>query len=165
MALAEWIVDGEPTLDLWPVDIRRFARFHDNDALLHDRVKEMLGLHYMMPWPQRELASAGRFAARRSTTGWRTSSAVFGSKMGWERPNFFAPSKADARIDYSLGRQNWFAFAAAEHEAARKAVAVFDQTSFAKFLLQGREAQTVLQRLCANDMDCAGRRQRLHRAA
>jgi 4-methylaminobutanoate oxidase (formaldehyde-forming) len=81
--------------------------------------------------------------------------AVFGSKMGWERPNFFAPTRADARIDYSFGRQNWFPFAAAEHAAARDAVAVFDQTSFAKFLLQGRDAQAVLQRLCANDVDVA----------
>ena len=152
-ALAEWIVEGEPTLDLWPVDIRRFARFYDNDALLHDRVKEVLGLHYMMPWPNRELASVRPF--RRSPLYDRLADkhAVFGSKMGWERPNFFAPSKADAKIDYSLGRQNWFPFAAAEHEAARKAVAVFDLTSFAKFLLQGRDAQAVLQRLCANDMN------------
>ena len=152
-ALAEWIVEGEPTLDLWPVDIRRFARFYDNDALLHDRVKEVLGLHYMMPWPNRELASVRPF--RRSPLYDRLAGkhAVFGSKMGWERPNFFAPSQVEARIDYSLGRQNWFAFAAAEHEAARHAVAVFDLTSFAKFLLQGRDAQAALQRLCANDMD------------
>ena len=57
-ALAEWIVNGEPTLDLWPVDIRRFARFHDNDRFLKERVSEVLGLHYMMPWPNRELQSA-----------------------------------------------------------------------------------------------------------
>jgi 4-methylaminobutanoate oxidase (formaldehyde-forming) len=152
-ALAEWIVEGEPTLDLWPVDIRRFARFYDNDALLHDRVKEVLGLHYMMPWPNRELASVRPF--RRSPLYDRLAAkhAVFGSKMGWERPIFFAPSPAETRIDYSLGRQNWFPFAAAEHKAARHAVAVFDLTSFAKFLLQGRDAQAALQRLCANDMD------------
>ena len=152
-ALAEWIVEGEPTLDLWPVDIRRFARFYDNDALLHDRVKEVLGLHYMMPWPNRELASVRPF--RRSPLYDRLAAkhAVFGSKMGWERPNFFAPTQAEAKIDYSLGRQNWFPFAAAEHDATRNAVAVFDLTSFAKFLLQGRDAQAALQRLCANDMD------------
>jgi 4-methylaminobutanoate oxidase (formaldehyde-forming) len=152
-ALAEWIVEGEPTLDLWPVDIRRFARFYDNDALLHDRVKEVLGLHYMMPWPNRELSSVRPF--RRSPLYDRLAAkhAVFGSKMGWERPNFFAPTKADARIDYTLERQNWFPFAAAEHEAARNAVAVFDESSFAKFLLQGRDAQALLQRLCANDMN------------
>jgi len=152
-ALAEWIVEGEPTLDLWPVDIRRFARFYDNDALLHDRVKEVLGLHYMMPWPNRELASVRPF--RRSPLYDRLAAkhAVFGSKMGWERPNFFAPTKDEARLDYSFGRQNWFPFVAAEHDATRKGVAVFDLTSFAKFLLQGRDAQAVLQRLCANDMN------------
>lgn len=152
-ALAEWIVNGEPTLDLWPVDIRRFARFHGNDALLHDRVKEVLGLHYMMPWPNRELASVRPF--RRSPLYDRLAAkhALFGSKMGWERPNVFAPSQEEARLDYSFDRQNWFPFAAAEHHATRNAVAVFDLTSFAKLLLQGRDAQAVLQRLCANDMD------------
>jgi sarcosine dehydrogenase len=151
-ALAEWIVQGEPTLDLWPVDIRRFARFHDNDGFLKGRVSEVLGLHYMMPWPNRELNSArplrcsplyGRLAAQH---------ALFGSKMGWERPNFFAPTRADARIDYSWGRQNWFSYAATEHQAAREAVTIMDLTSFAKFLVQGRDAESSLQRLCANDV-------------
>lgn len=151
-ALAEWIVEGEPSLDLWPVDIRRFAKFHDNDTFLHDRVKEVLGLHYMMPWPNREMMSARPF--RRSPLYDRLAAkhALFGSKMGWERPNFFAPSAAEARLDYSFGRQNWFAFTTAEHQATREAVAIFDLTSFSKFLLQGRDAQAVLQRLCANDM-------------
>ena len=98
-ALAEWIVQGEPSLDLWPVDIRRFARFHDNDRFLKERVSEVLGLHYMMPWPNRELMSARPL--RRSPLYDRLAAqhALFGSKMGWERPNFFAPSKAGARID------------------------------------------------------------------
>ena len=92
-ALAEWIVQGEPTLDLWPVDIRRFARFHDNDRFLKERVSEVLGLHYMMPWPNRELQSARPL--RRSPLYDRLDAqhALFGSKMGWERPNFFAPSR------------------------------------------------------------------------
>jgi glycine cleavage system aminomethyltransferase T/glycine/D-amino acid oxidase-like deaminating enzyme len=152
-ALAEWIVAGEPTLDLWPVDIRRFGRFFDNDALLHDRVKEVLGLHYKMPWPNRELDSARPF--RRSPLYDRlvAKHAVFGSKMGWERANFFASSQAEARIDYSFARQNWFPFAKLEHEATREAVTVFDQTSFAKFLLQGRDTLPVLQQLCANDVN------------
>ncbi len=151
-ALAEWIVEGEPTLDLWPVDIRRFARFFGNDNYLHDRVKEVLGLHYMMPWPNRELASVRPF--RRSPLYDRLAAkhALFGSKMGWERPNFFAPSAADVKIDYSFGRQNWFPFVAAEHRAAREGVAVLDITSFAKFLIQGRDAEQVLQHLCANDV-------------
>ena len=151
-ALAEWIVAGEPPRDLWPVDIRRFARFHGNDAVLHDRVKEVLGLHYMMPWPNRELASAR--GLRRSPLYDRLEArhALFGAKMGWERPNFFAPTAAEARLDYSFERQSWFPFAAAEHRAARTGVAVFDLTSFSKFLLQGRDAEAALQRLCANDV-------------
>ena len=151
-ALAEWIVSGEPPLDLWPVDIRRFARFHDNDPLLKDRVSEVLGLHYVMPWPNRELESARPL--RRSPLYDRLAArnALFGSKMGWERPNFFAPAKADLRLDYSFGRQNWFPFAAAEHKAARERVALFDLTSFSKLLVQGRDAEAVLQRLCANDV-------------
>ena len=150
-ALAEWMVEGEPTLDLWPVDIRRFARFNNNRAWLKDRVKEVLGLHYAMPWPNRELASARPL--RRSPLYDRLAAkgAVFGSKMGWERPNFFAP-EADGRIDYSFGRQNWFSRVAEEHRACRDGVAVFDMTSFAKFMLQGTDAEAVLQRLAANDV-------------
>jgi glycine cleavage system aminomethyltransferase T/glycine/D-amino acid oxidase-like deaminating enzyme len=152
-ALAEWIVAGEPTLDLWPVDIRRFARFHDNDALLHDRVKEVLGLHYKMPWPNRELESVRPFRCSPLYDRLAAKHAIFGSKMGWERANFFAPSLAEAKIDYSFARQNWFPYVEAEQKAAREAVAVFDQTSFGKLLLQGRDALGVLQRLCANEIN------------
>jgi 4-methylaminobutanoate oxidase (formaldehyde-forming) len=151
-ALAEWIVQGEPSLDLWPVDIRRFARFHDNDRFLKERVSEVLGLHYMMPWPNRELMSARPL--RKSPLYGRldAQNALFGSKMGWERPNFFAPTRADARIDYSWERQNWFPYAAAEHKATRDAVTITDLTSFSKFLVQGRDAEAALQQLCANDV-------------
>jgi sarcosine dehydrogenase len=151
-ALAEWIVNGEPMLDLWPVDIRRFARFHDDDRFLKERVSEVLGLHYMMPWPNRELQSAR--PQRRSPLYDRLAAqnALFGSKMGWERPNFFAPGKDDARLDYSWGRQNWFPCAAAEHKATREAVTITDLTSFSKFMMEGPDAESVLQRLCANDV-------------
>ena len=155
MALAEWIVNGEPTMDLWPVDIRRFARWYDNERFLHDRVKETLGLHYAMPWPNRELESARPL--RRSPlyhllAGER---ACFGSKFGWERANWFAPVALAPRTEYSFGRQNWFAASAAEHRAARAAVALFDVTSFAKFLVAGRDAEAALQYLCANDVAVA----------
>jgi sarcosine dehydrogenase len=151
-ALAEWIVQGVPTLDLWPVDIRRFAKFNGNDAWLKARVSEVLGLHYVMPWPNRELESARPLRCSPLYGRLKAKHALFGSKMGWERPNFFAPSAEEARLDYSFGRQNWFPCAAAEHKAAREAVAVFDLTSFSKFLLQGRDAEIALQRLCANDV-------------
>jgi glycine cleavage system aminomethyltransferase T/glycine/D-amino acid oxidase-like deaminating enzyme len=151
-ALAEWILGGEPSLDLWPVDIRRFAAFHGDDAWLKARVTEVLGLHYAMPWPNRELVSAWPQSRSPLYDRLRAKHALFGSKMGWERPNFFAPSAPEARLDYSFGRQNWFAYAAEEHRAAREAVALFDLTSFAKYLLQGPDAEAALQHLCANDV-------------
>ncbi len=106
-ALAEWIVQGEPTLDLWPVDIRRFNQFNANENWLPDRIGEVLGMHYKMPWPNRELESARPFRRSPLYALLRDAGACFGSKMGWERANFFAPSREQAQIEYSWGHQNW----------------------------------------------------------
>ncbi|HKR46839.1 MAG TPA: FAD-dependent oxidoreductase [Paraburkholderia sp.] len=152
MALAEWIVAGEPTMDLWPVDIRRFARFNGNDSWLHDRVKETLGLHYAMPWPNRELDTARPFRRSPLHALLAEDGACFGSKMGWERANFFAPKTAEARIEYAFGQQNWLPWSGAEHRACRERVALFDMTSFAKLLVKGRDAEAVLQGIVANDV-------------
>ncbi len=120
-ALAEWIVAGEPQLDLWPVDIRRFARFNTNGRLMKERVAEVLGLHYKMPWPNRELETARPF--RRSPLFDRLDAkgAIWGSKMGWERPNVFAPKGEKREIVYGWDRQNWFPWHVAEQKAAREA--------------------------------------------
>ena len=152
LALAEWIVAGEPTMDLWPVDIRRFARFNGNDRWLHDRVKETLGLHYAMPWPNRELESARPLRRSPLYPQLSAAGACFGTKMGWERANFFAPPGTAPAIEYAYGRQNWFAASAEEHRAARTGVALFDMSSFSKFLVKGRDAEPVLQALMANDV-------------
>ena len=154
-ALAEWMIEGEPQLDLWPVDIRRFAPFNNNPKWLHDRVKETLGIHYAMPWPNRELHSARPF--RRSPLYERLSQkgAVFGSKMGWERANWFARNDMKPEIEYSYGRQNWFATTELEHRAARESAALFDMSSFAKFICCGEDAEATLQFLCANNINCA----------
>jgi glycine cleavage system aminomethyltransferase T/glycine/D-amino acid oxidase-like deaminating enzyme len=149
-ALAEWIVQGEPTLDLWPVDIRRFARFNGNESWLPDRIKEVLGLHYKMPWPNRELESARPFRRSPLYAHLRDAGACFGSKMGWERANFFAPSPAEARIEYGWGHQNWHPWVAEEHRACRERVALFDMSSFAKLLVKGPDAGALLDRLVAN---------------
>ena len=87
-ALAEWIMQGEPTLDLWPVDIRRFDHFNANENWLPDRIGEVLGMHYKMPWPNRELESARPFRRSPLYSLLRDAGACFGSKMGWERANF-----------------------------------------------------------------------------
>lgn len=154
-ALAEWIVQGEPTSDLFAVDIRRFADFNNNPTWLHDRVKETLGLHYAMPWPNRELDTARPFRRSALYDRLAAKSAVFGSKMGWERANWFAPEGTAAETKYSFGRQNWHDAVAAEHKATREDVAVFDQSSFAKLLVQGRDACIELNRICAGNIDVA----------
>ena len=148
---AEWIVGGEPSADLWDVDIRRFAPFTANRRFLTERTVETLGLHYAMRWPRHELVSAR--SLRRSPLYDRLAGkgARFGSRMGWERANYFAPRDANEN-PYSYGKPGWLPFCLAEQKAARESVVVFDQTSFAKLLLQGRDAEKVLQRLCANDV-------------
>lgn len=154
-ALAEWIVNGAPTMDLWPVDIRRFATFNNNPRWLHDRVKETLGLHYAMPWPNRELDTARPF--RRSPLYDRLAArgACFGSKMGWERANWFAAEGEKPVTEYAFGRQNWHVAVKREMKAVREAAGIFDQTSFAKLLVQGRDAAVALNRICAADIDVA----------
>jgi sarcosine dehydrogenase len=152
MALAEWIVAGEPTLDLWPVDIRRFANFHGNDSWLRARVSETLGLHYKMPWPQREHESGRPFRRSPLYDRLKARGAWFGNKMGWDRPNWFAGSGKTPDMQYGWGRGAWFDAVAAEHKATREAVTVVDETSFGKFLIQGRDAEATLQHLCANDV-------------
>ena len=151
-ALAEWIVNGEPTSDLTGVDIRRFASFNGNNQWLHDRVAEILGLHYEIPWPNLELTTARPF--RRSPVYDRLAAAgaSFGSKMGWERVNVFAPPGIDPRLEYTWGKPNWLPWSAAEQRSTRENVTVFDQTSFGKLLVSGRDVESVLQWLCTADV-------------
>ncbi len=152
MALAEWIVSGEPTMDLWAVDIRRFAGFHGNDSWLRARVAETLGLHYKMPWPQREQDSGRPFRRSPLYDRLKARGAWFGNKMGWERPNWFAGAGKAPNMQYGWGRGEWFDHVGAEHRATREAVTVADETSFGKFLMQGRDAEKILQHLAANDI-------------
>jgi 4-methylaminobutanoate oxidase (formaldehyde-forming) len=154
-ALAQWIVGGEPPSDLVGVDIRRFAPFNGNNQWLRARVGEVLGLHYSVPWPNREFQTARPF--RRSPVHHlvEQAGASFGSRMGWERPNFFAPQGESPAIDYSWGKQNWIPWVDAEQRATREAVAIFEQTSFGKLLVSGRDATTLLQWLSTADIDCA----------
>jgi glycine cleavage system aminomethyltransferase T/glycine/D-amino acid oxidase-like deaminating enzyme len=151
-ALAEWIIEGDPGTDLTTVDIRRFAPFNGNNQWLHDRVAEVLGLHYAVPWPNRELDTARPFRRSPAYHLLKQANACFGSKMGWERANVFAPQGEDPVIEYSWDQQNWQPWCNAEQRAARHAVALFDQTSFSKYLLTGRDAEQVLQWLCTADV-------------
>jgi glycine cleavage system aminomethyltransferase T/glycine/D-amino acid oxidase-like deaminating enzyme len=151
-ALAEWILAGDPGTDLSAVDIRRFARFNGNNRWLRDRVGEILGLHYAIPWPNRELETARPFRRSPAHHLLTQANACFGSRMGWERANFFAPPGERPVIEYSWGKQNWLPWSAAEQRAARRSVALFDQTSFSKYLLTGPDAESALQWLCTADV-------------
>jgi glycine cleavage system aminomethyltransferase T/glycine/D-amino acid oxidase-like deaminating enzyme len=150
--MAEWIVGGEPSTDLWDVDVRRFGAFTGNRKALAQRTGETLGLHYAMRWPRQELETARPLRTSPLYDLLAAKGAEFGSKNGWERANYFRPAGA-ARPGHTLDVPGWLPWMVEEQKATREGVALYDQTSFAKLLLQGRDALAVLQRLCANEMD------------
>ena len=150
--LADWIIDGRPPMDLWDVDIRRCMPFQRNKRYLHDRTVESLGLLYAMHWPFRQTETAR--GVRKSSLHDRIAAAgaCFGEVAGFERPNWFAPPGVIPAYEYSYGRQNWFEYSAAEHRAVREGVGLFDQSSFAKFVVEGSDAERALNRICAADV-------------
>jgi sarcosine dehydrogenase len=152
-ALAEWIVGGEPPYDLWAVDIRRFGPPHQDINWVRTRTEEMYGKHYTMTWPLEEHDSARPVRRSPLYTILKDQGACFGEKLGWERPNWFAPKGIKAVDDYSFERQNWFEHAGNEHLATRSSVALFDQTSFAKFLVTGKDSVEALNWICANNIN------------
>ncbi len=151
-ALAAWAMEGEAPLDLWVVDIRRFSDLHRDRQWVSDRTLEAYGKHYTIAFPHEEYESGRPRIVSPLYERLKRHRAVFGSKLGWERPNWFAPSDMAPRDDCSMGRQNWFAPVGEEHRLVRKAVGVFDQSSFAKFELSGHDAVAALERICANDV-------------
>ncbi len=155
--IAEWLVDGAAPLDLWDVDIRRFAAFHANRRHLADRTVESLGLHYAMRWPREELSTVRPLRRSPLYDRLRAKGAVFGTRMNWERANYFLPPGAAIPAP-TFGIPGWLPHVLEEQRACREDVAVFDQTSFSKFVLKGRDALAVLQRLCSNDLDVAAGR-------
>ena len=151
--MTEWMRDGYPPADLWEVDVRRNMPFQGNRKYLHERVSESLGLLYATHFPFRQYETAR--GVRKSAIHDRlvTAGACHGEAFGWERPNWYAPDGIEAKYEYSYGRQNWFEHSAKEHRAVRENVALFDQSSFAKFRLEGPDALAVINNVSANDMD------------
>jgi 4-methylaminobutanoate oxidase (formaldehyde-forming) len=151
--LADWIVDGHPPADLWNVDIRRMVPFQGNARYLHDRTVEGLGLLYAMHWPFRQFDTSRGVRHTPLHDRLSAAGACFGELSGWERPNWFATdASAKPEYVYSFRRQNWFGPSGEEHKAVREAVGLFDLSSFGKFMLQGRDAEAVLNRISGNDM-------------
>ena len=157
-ACAEWMHAGHAPLDLWGNDIRRMYSFQGTRRYLEERVSETLGLLYANHYPYRQYESARNVRHSPIHEQLAQQNACFGEAAGWERPNWFAPPGVEARYEYSFGKQNWFEHSAAEHRAAREGAAVFDQSSFSKYLIQGNDACKVLQRICTADIDVASGR-------
>ena len=139
-------------MDLWDVDIRRCMPFQRNRRYLKDRTVEALGLLYAMHWPFRQPRPRAACGARRCMTAcWRGVPASASSPDGSGRTGSRRRASS-AEYDYSYGRQNWFAYSAAEHRAVREGVGLFDQSSFGKFVVEGADAEAVLNRISANDI-------------
>ncbi len=155
MALAQWMNDGEPPFDLWEVDIRRAQPFQKNRRYLQERVTETLGLLYADHFPYRQMATARGIRRSPLHEHLKARGAVFGEVAGWERANWFAEKGQKAEYAYTWGRPNWFENSRAEHMALRTGVGLLDMTSFGKIRVEGRDALTFLQRICANQMDVA----------
>ncbi|MFN0263483.1 FAD-dependent oxidoreductase [Tepidamorphus sp. 3E244] len=150
--LAEWVVQGEAPLDLWVVDIRRFSELHKDRQWVCDRTLEAYGKHYTIGFPHEEYDSGRPYIVSPLYERLKEYNAVFGSKLGWERPNWYAPDGMEPKDVYSMGRQNWFEPVGEEHRHVREAVGVFDQSSFAKYELKGPDALAALEWICANNV-------------
>ncbi|HEX4047847.1 MAG TPA: FAD-dependent oxidoreductase, partial [Elusimicrobiota bacterium] len=152
-ATAEWIVNGEPSLDLWAVDIRRFSRHHRSPKFILDRTSEAYGHHYSVAWPDLDWKSCRGLRRSPLYETLKRQGACYASKQGWERPNWFAPSGVEPVEALGWGRPNYFSYVGAEHKAAREGVVLFDQTPFSKFEIKGRDALKALNFICANQLD------------
>ena len=126
------------------MDIRRFGPFTANRRALAERTGETLGLHYAMRWPRQELETVRPLRTSPLYDRLAARGAEFGSKFGWERANYFRRPATAPRPEHGLGRPGWLDWVVEEQRAVREAVALFDQSSFAKLLLQGRDALALL---------------------
>lgn len=151
--MAEWILDGRPSLDLWPLDIRRFSFLHGTRAFMYPRAVEHYAHHYKMRYPGQESEVARGIRRSPLYEILKGRGAVYGSKNGWERPNWFAPEGVEPVDRPGFTDQNWKPYVAEEHRAVREGAALIDQSSFSKFELRGPGALAAIQRLTVSNMD------------
>jgi 4-methylaminobutanoate oxidase (formaldehyde-forming) len=151
--MANWIVDGDPGLDLWPFDVRRFGAPHSVKEFMYARAVESYARYYHIAWPNYD-TDAGRDARRSPLHATLAAAgAVYGNKFGWERPNWFAPLGAPAVDPPSFERGPAFDAIGVEHRAVRERVALIDMSSFSKYEVRGPGALALLQKLAGNDVD------------
>ena len=151
--IAEWLTEGRPSLDLWPLDNRRFGPHHGARAFMYPRAVEHYAHHYKLRPPGAEAQSARGLRRSPFYQRLKARGAVYGSKNGWERPLWFAPEGTRPVDRLGFLDPGWKEFVAAEHRAVREGVALADQSSFAKFELAGPGALAALQRLAVSNMD------------
>lgn len=152
-AMANWIVDGDPGMDLWSFDVRRFGPHHNRDFFLHKRAVETYGGYYKLHPPGEEAHSARNIRHSPLYQILKDKGAVYGAKFGWERPNWFALEGVEPVDKPSFDKPNWFDAVGREHRAIRENVALIDQSSFAKFEITGPGALAFMQRLAVNNID------------
>lgn len=152
-AAARWILDGDPGLDLWAFDIRRFGPLHSGADFLHARAVESYTKYYDIHWPGLEMQSAR--GVRRSPLYDRllARGALMGSKFGWERANWFAYGDIPAVQQYGWDRPGQAETVGREHRAAREAAVIADMTSFTKLEISGPDACALLQFMATADVD------------
>lgn len=151
--IAEWVVDGAPSLDLWPLDVRRFGPHHGTRAFMFPRAVEHYAHHYKMRYPGQEHETVRQLRLSPLYHRLKEAGAVYGSKNGWERPLWFAPEGVPAVDQLDFLKPGWKTFSAQEHKAVRERVALIDQSSFAKFDILGVGTMEALQKLCVSNMD------------
>jgi len=151
--VAEWIAEGEPSLDLWHMDIRRFGAQYRSPAYTHARIKETYETYYDIRYPNHE-REAGRPLRISPVNAWhREHDAAFGEKSGWERVNWYernAGAGDETLRPRGWAGRHWSPAIGAEHRATREAVALFDESSFAKLEIEGPGAESFLELLCDN---------------
>ena len=153
--MAEWIVGGEPEIDLWHMDIRRFGRQYRSPSYTHKRIKETYETYYDIRYPNHE-REAGRPLRVSPANAWhREHGAALGEKSGWERVNWYE-SNADSGNESLRPRgwagQHWSPAIGAEHLATRETAGLFDESSFAKLQIEGPGAAEFVERLCDNEV-------------
>ncbi|MFK7853658.1 MAG: FAD-dependent oxidoreductase [Granulosicoccus sp.] len=151
--IAQWVVEGKPPMDLWSLDVRRFAAHHGTRAFMYPRAIEHYAHHYKMRYPGQEHLTARNLRRSPLYEKLKDKGAVYGSKNGWERPLWFAPEGVPQVDQLDFLHPGWQQYSAKEHLAVRNHVAVIDQSSFAKFELFGEGAMAALQYLAACDVD------------
>ena len=153
MALSEWIVEGHPTYDLADVDIARMGRWANNKRWLHERTVESLGGLYEMHWPGKQPVTARGVRRIPLYERMRAAGASFGQAAGWERANWFEPGVVDPEVTYDFDEPSWFPAVRDEVRATREAVALYDLSTYSKFVVEGPGALAGMQHLCASDVD------------